>query len=114
MGARTRGGRALCAYPSPQCVTLREALHGAPNGLARAFVQGFVRRDVALREKFYFAFNQPLTKRTFTNFDELSRTLILVEVPNLNVVNLHTKTITKTKTYPREDVISSVARNLAK
>ena len=46
-------------------------LHGAPSSLARAFVQGFVRRDVALREKFYFAFNQLLIKRTLTNFDEL-------------------------------------------
>ena len=69
MGARTCGGRVLCAYPSPQCVTLREALHGTPSGLSRAFVQGFVRRDVALREKNHFAFNQLLTKRTFTNFD---------------------------------------------
>ena len=71
MSAHTRGGRALCAYPSPQCVTLREALHGAPSGLARAFVQGCVGRDAALLEKFYFAFNQLLTKRTLTNFDEL-------------------------------------------
>ena len=71
MGARTRGGRALCAYPSPQCVTLREALHGAPSGLARAFVQGCMGHDVPLRKKNYFAFNQSLTKRTFTNFHEL-------------------------------------------
>jgi hypothetical protein len=74
MGARSRGGRALCAYPSPQCVTLREALHGAPSGLARAFVQGCVGRDAAFVRKKYFAFNQLLTKRTFTN-------LHLIEVP---------------------------------
>ena len=72
MGVRTRGGRALCAYPSPQGVPLREALHGAPNGLARAFVQGFVRRDVALRKKI-FRFQSTTYKK---NFHELSRTCI--------------------------------------